>query len=66
MLLSAFFEQKLAIFVLSENTDKNCILIHFFLILLTFIESYSFFLIPTFREVTGEKLEQGAFLPLPP
>ena len=35
-----YYPQDLTIFVTSENTDKNIILIHFFLILLTFIESW--------------------------
>ena len=30
LLTSTFFHQKLAIFVILGNTDKNCILIHFF------------------------------------
>ena len=39
LLTSAVFHRKSATFVVSRNTDTDCILIHNFLILLTFFES---------------------------
>ena len=48
LLTSAFFHHKLANFAISENANTDCILIYtYFLILLTFFESFKIFLINT-------------------
>ena len=43
LLTSAFFHQKLAIFIIFRNADKNCILINDFYLFCLFLSLYGLF-----------------------